>query len=326
MGKTLHIYNPEHDLALAAGNSNYTPPAEILKLKLINALLPARYAGNGDFILVPKELTQPQIETSDFLPLAKSKNISVVWPKDIPAISHLINKVNPWGWDPAVKSLLESSGIEPSLLPSMEEIEKIRELSHRATSITFRKLISEILGIPEYLPAHIVHHTEEIPPLLERYHRIFFKAPWSSSGRGIVVSDHISSKGLMEWAHGTIKKQKCLIAEPAWRRKLDFATEWIIENQKARFIGYSVFETSSRGKYHGNMEASQSDILNTILREAPSFHSGYIYAQKNVIDSLISPFYSGPLGIDMLADTEGRINPCVEINLRHTMGLINILP
>ena len=31
--------------------------------------------------------------------------------------------------------------------------------------------------------------------------------------------------------------------------------------------------------------------------------------------------YVGPVGIDMLADKDGRVNPCVEINLRHTMGM-----
>jgi hypothetical protein len=44
------------------------------------------------------------------------------------------------------------------------------------------------------------------------------------------------------------------------------------------------------------------------------------------IDTLIAPHYSGPLGIDMMLyrDDKGEIaiNPCVEVNLRMTMGMV----
>ena len=44
------------------------------------------------------------------------------------------------------------------------------------------------------------------------------------------------------------------------------------------------------------------------------------------IDDLIAPHYDGPVGIDMMLywDENGRIalNPCVEVNLRMTMGMV----
>lgn len=46
-----------------------------------------------------------------------------------------------------------------------------------------------------------------------------------------------------------------------------------------------------------------------------------IESQRLAIDSLIAPHYNGPVGIDMFSTVEGDLNPCVEINLRLTMGL-----
>ena len=44
------------------------------------------------------------------------------------------------------------------------------------------------------------------------------------------------------------------------------------------------------------------------------------------LDAIIAPHYDGPLGIDMMLyrDEHGEIalNPCVEVNLRMTMGMI----
>ena len=46
-----------------------------------------------------------------------------------------------------------------------------------------------------------------------------------------------------------------------------------------------------------------------------------IELQRDAIAEVVAPGYSGPLGIDMLATGDGRINPCVEMNLRMTMGM-----
>lgn len=60
-----------------------------------------------------------------------------------------------------------------------------------------------------------------------------------------------------------------------------------------------------------------------MVSEASGEWSGRIIdAQKTILQSMIAPRYSGPVGIDMLATADGHINPCVEINLRMTMGMV----
>lgn len=320
---SLLVFNPEHDLALAVGQGPYTPPSEISKLKKNLSLLPALYADNSDFILIDSHLEGSDTLSLIYYDLALTKNLKLVRIEELERFSPTISKVIPWGWDHAIRQSLLLYGVSERLLPSRFQIDNIRRLSHRNMTILFRKRICEILNLPLLNPTKELFNINEVESYLNSNPLAYFKAPWSSSGRGIVVSDHITQKGLLEWAHGVIRRQGSVMAEPKWNRNIDFASEWYIENGEPEFIGYSVFQTSDRGKYHGNIKGSQEDMKGLILQKT-SFNSKIIEAQKRTLQELIAPYYSGPLGIDMLADDCGNINHCVEINLRLTMGFIEI--
>lgn len=321
----LYIFNPEHDLSLAAGNTpSYTPPAEAVKVKKKLALLPVNFAGNSDFILIPDGFSEDEIKRLEFYDIVSRKGVKLVCPKDLGAIANRIEKVEPWGWDFHLADYLKRTGIPEGLLPTTEELDRIRDLSHRRTTIPFRKAIAKRLNRePKFLPQELIS-LKEVTDFYKEHPDGFFKAPWSSSGHGIVVADHISEKGLMEWASGTLKRQGSIIAEPAWKRVFDFATEWKIRDGEAIFLGYSVFEASSRGKYHNNLKASQHKLLSVIEERVPNFDYRVIKAQAKALEKLVAPYYSGPAGIDMLVDEDGEINPCVEINLRLTMGMVDL--
>ena len=323
--KRLFVFNPEHDLALGVGQGSYTPPTEIIKIRKEFSLLPSSFAGDSDFILIPDSLSEKEITSLPYYNETQKKKIIIIKSEDLISVTDKISKIYPWGWDHAIINDLLKSGIPEYMVPSEEEIKNIRILSHRRTTISFREKLAEILTSPLInLPVEL-KTLREVERLLECKEILYLKAPWSSSGRGIIVSDHITHKGLLEWCHGIIKKQGSVMAEPAWDRVFDFASEWFIKDHKATFVGYSVFKTSSRGKYHGNINDSQEIIRTLIKKSTPEFDENVIKAQQQVIDKIISPFYEGPLGIDMLSDSEGRINPCVEINLRFTMGHIPLL-
>lgn len=286
--------------------------------------MPALLADNSDFIIIPQNISEEELRTLPYYELAVKKNLNLIPLDEIPMHVGKFARVVPWGWDKAIFNELFSNGTPLHLLPSPLRMENIRNLSHRKTTIEFRKNIGKILREPVLNLPEQLFSTEEVEVFLSKHNPAYFKSPWSSSGRGIVVSDHISHKGLMEWAHGTIKKQGSVIGEPAWPRIFDFASEWWVTHNNAIFVGYSVFETSSRGKYHKNIEGNQNELLDMIMEKVPNFSPKILQAQKETILELISPSYSGPLGIDMLADYEGKINPCVELNLRFTMGFLNL--
>lgn len=326
---SLFIFNPEHELALASNRSIYTPPKRVIELRKQLSLLPALYAGNSDFILLPPEVSEveaqnPFLLNEEHFKAVEEKNLKLVKDSGLPEIMEEIEKVEPWGWNKALVHRLTEAGLPQEKLPDDITLYHIRRLSHRTTSIHFKEIVEECLKQKANLQAREIFSLEELEDFLSFHPLAYLKAPWSSSGRGIVVTDHISAKGLKEWAHGTIKHQGSLIAEPKWERKLDFATEWFIENHNSVFMGFSVFETSSRGKYHGNISGNQEELFH-IISEASNFDMKIVEAQKLAIEKLISPWYNGPLGIDMLSDYNGEINPCVEINLRMTMGHLNLM-
>ena len=48
----LYVFNPEHDIALAANLSNFTSPLAGRKLRYDIGYIPALWAGDDDYVLV----------------------------------------------------------------------------------------------------------------------------------------------------------------------------------------------------------------------------------------------------------------------------------
>ena len=71
----LHIFNPEHDIALASNLTNFTAPHAGRQLRADLGFLPALWADEGDYVLV---------EDADYAALAyrratKGRKCRVVW-------------------------------------------------------------------------------------------------------------------------------------------------------------------------------------------------------------------------------------------------------
>lgn len=316
----LFIFNPETDFARAQPATIYTPTKKVSEMKRAMALQPALMGSKGDFVLLPDEIDNARIDSlADF---DKILRLGIIPAKidDVSSIPDL--QIVPWGWDFSVISMLRRHGVAPQLLPTDEMLRTITSLSHRRTTIEFHKRLCSIgLSSDEDIPAEL-SDIDSISDYLSLNLHCYLKAPWSSSGRGVVSADSISYDKVMQWARGTLRRQGSILAEPAWDKTLDFATEWDCDGGKALFAGYSVFTTAATGQYCGNMLRGQAELKSIINQSIDADLDGIVAAQKEIIDQLIAPHYSGPLDIDMLADRSRRVNACVEINLRLTMGRI----
>lgn len=323
----LHIFNPDTDYALASDSPYYTAPAHVVSLRKENALLPALYADKGDAIIIMDRILQP-IDTLRFHDVVSRKAITVLTPEEASEDTHLLTSYipEPWGWNRQIRRwLLElSAGRSMPGMPSEEDITNLRNLSHRRTTIAFFRELSGFLDPEIEIPQEITLAEDGISAF-HLTHRLFFKAPWSSSGRGVILTDDLEEKHVAPWLRGIIRRQGSVMMEKAYDRKLDFATEWVCRDNKARFIGYSVFNVSRRGKYQYNRTGSQQELLKVIETSTDRWNPDIFSLQQKAIEKIIAPYYSGPLGIDMLVTDSGAINPCVEINLRHTMGMIELL-
>lgn len=301
--KRLYIFNPEHDLSLAAGTSNYQAPESALFLASDLALLPKWYAEYGATVF----------DRSEIMPIDPNEEFE---------------SVVPWGWDKSVKRLLIVNGINESILPSDDKIEAIRQLSHRRTATRAMAHLRSRLGEKYHfpLPAAELHSVEEVKTFAEAYDEIVIKAPWSSSGRGVYWTTASFTPSLVGWIKRTIEKQGSIMAELAMDRVMDFAMEFKIEHGKCEFVGYSLFFTEGQGAYRGNRLMSNKRIAEIISEWISTEELDDVERELIAyIDSYLAKTYEGFVGVDMFIYKNNggfMLNPVVEINLRMTMGMV----
>ncbi len=309
--RRLHIFNPETEMALAAGGASYSAPHAIAELKRRWGLLPAVWAAPGDLILADNPETYPRISQ-----LIKEKNLEIVGLK---AIRDLDATPEPWGWNRALRNELVRNGLAEALMPEDEALRRWRELAHRKTAWQFHQQWKETFGETQVELPEVCSTIEDALRAAKRFGSACLKLPWSSSGRGVWFSALLDEAKMRSIARGAIKRQGALIVEKAESVALDFATEWESRRGECHFLGFSLFRTDRAG-YSGNLSAPQEEIINEIEKWAPGSVISIVERQKEILNRITAPYYEGLFGVDMFATADGRINPCVEINLRRTMG------
>ena len=311
----LHIFNPEHDIALAANLSNFTAPHAGRQLRHDLGYLPAIWADDDDYVLV-ENVEDAQ---RDFARVMHRKFERFV---DKYQISKLdMTHIEPWGWDLALRSFLMRYGVEA--VPTEDEIAEIRDLSHRKYAVDLlRELMFEGCTGESCLADTIT----EVQQALRNRQRIVVKAPWSSSGRGIRFIDNEMNDYQRRWIQNVTAAQGCVVIETYCHKVKDFGMEFESDGKGlVRYLGLSLFHTQN-GAYVGNVLAYEeekceminryvSEDLLRIVREKICDYLGVLYKGRFV----------GSFGVDMMVvrgDDQQHflLNPCVEINLRRTMG------
>ncbi len=230
---TIHIFNPEHDYALAAFSPFYTPPAEVMDLRRAMALYPLKYAQAGDAILL---LDDPHS------PITPQCGISIITTADLAEFTaaHPDAEFQPWGWNPMIRHTLLVSGVPEKMLPSEKWLKMLAGLSHRRSTIEFNRSLNNLLNEynpPAPLPLEF-KSVEEALRWEKKNHPVFFKAPWSSSGRGILFTDGLDAeRHIRPWLRGIIRRQGSVMGEFAADKAIDFATEWRISTE-APYVDY----------------------------------------------------------------------------------------
>ena len=319
---TLHIFNPEHDIALATNLSNFTAPHAGRQLRNDLGFLPALWAENGDHILVSHEevaMKQYRRICHRLKTLGITESLPAVNPKftdsKVAVYRQETSSLQPWGWDRAIRRELERMGFTEPLLPTMEQTEQVRQLSHRRTSAQLLSLLQMEGTVGE---ARECTTTEQVTNLLQHQESLVLKAPWSSSGRGVRFVRSVEElSNVMNWISNILKTQGSIMAEPYYNKVKDFGMEFMAdENGGIHYLGLSLFHTVN-GAYEGNVLATESVKQEMISRYIPACMLDSV--KHKIIEHLCLDGYVGPFGIDMMVTKEG-FHPCVEINLRRTMG------
>ena len=325
----LHIFNPEHDIALASNLANFTAPHAGRQLRADLGFLPVLWAKEGDVVLV--ENVEHAQKASRRLRRCAGVQFASVPPQEIDGIQV-------WGWDKALKAQLKRKGVAPSLLPSDAYLEHIRLLSHRRTSARLLPLLQMQGTVGE---SYECVKPEEVEMLLQKYGQIVLKAPWSSSGRGLrfLSTERTPFQMQAGWFRNVVAQQGSVMVEPLYNKVRDFGMEFYADDSGIHYLGLSLFHTVN-GAYEGNILAMEATKREIIGRYIPVSLLDSI--EQKIISSLDLGDYRGPFGVDMMIVTsvshhpslratlrpsgqrtispQCLLHPCVEINLRRTMG------
>lgn len=320
MKNVLFLFNPDHDLALANHDVNYMSPASARQFSTDLALFPVWYAGVQNAVLAPSayNLTFLNEIHAQFPGLA-----SLLTEAEVAMTKNM--EFSPWGWDPAVYKRLIQLGVPPRALPTREQLNEIREKSHRLQAVQLLKRLQfdHCCGESFYIT-----NLDELRTFVQTRTSCLLKAPLSGSGKGLNWCKGVFTPHISDWCRNVIRQQKGVVAEPIYDKVTDFAMQFYVDTEgTVRFSGYSLFCTTNSGSYDGNILTTDSEIEGYLTKYIPSGALDKVRdALEKELSELVGGIYVGYLGVDMMVCRsydlfEFRLHPCVEINLRMNMGM-----
>lgn len=285
------LFYPSHDIALAHGIKHFNPPLAALRLQ--------------------EDLS----------------SLSDIW--NGPYRRGEVPFPQPWGWDWDTRRFIqETYKIKASQLPTDEDLASIRSLSSRQTTIALlselnKRMSGSDFEMPEYLAS-----VEEAEAYLQRHPDSVFKTLWSSSGRGLMRST-FPLPTLRKQLAAAIRRMGGVMGE-AWRddKVQDFAMLFFVGTDEVRFVGYSLFDNEASTYRQGYLLSDERIVEKLGVDKAllAEIRDHYIEILSVLFAPLMhKPWQVGYVGIDMLtygtAD-DLKVSPCVEMNLRCTMGVV----
>ena len=327
----LHVFNAGHDEALVPAAHVCQPSRAARLMERDLSALPALWASADDVVLLPPDAPTPPEALRRLTPGVRF----VTAPADgrpLPAtLWEGIGGIAPWGYDLRLRHVLAGLGAPARLLPDAAWIgDVVRPLSSRQTAVG---LLPAIVGTLRHaLPTLPVvgrsawcTSASEARAALAANGRSMCKTPWSCSGRGVFVAPWPAEETVWRRIERAIAAQGGVAIEPLYDVAADLAMEFVADHTGVHYAGLSVFETCG-GRYGGNVVDSDDALAQRLpetLRPAlPTV--GVVVAET--LHTLLCGRYHGAMGVDMMVvrqtDRTWALHPCVELNLRRTMGMV----
>lgn len=318
----LYLLNLDHDLALSCHEANYMPPDAVKGMMFDLALLPIWFAPDGSAVLASPTYNQNYLaDVAERFRL----QVRLMVPSELKEKTSL--EVVPWGWNLALRRYLLECGLKENQLPSPEEVEVRRALSHRRSAVE----LLPTLQLNDWFCGESFFLTDDSSCrwFIESHECCVLKSPLSGSGKGLNWCKGVYTPSIAGWCKRVIRQQDGVVAEPIYQKQQDFAMEFYSDGcGRISFVGYSMFTTNRSGAYLSNELLSDEQIESYLGTFVPL--SEIKRLRTILIDRLtdrLSTRYTGFLGVDMMICSwpdapNFRIHPCVEINLRMNMGIV----
>lgn len=314
----LFCYNIGSEISQAFNNQqSYTPSATVRCLRRDLAFLPAWITEYSDhsFVLCPEEaipdkppfLSYPLCNTISEEVLANKFNGNIVR-------LHL-NGTEP-GYTRSLIKKFPSIGFQET--NANINVETLRSFYDRSLSVCY---LSE--NCPCFTPS-IIENSSDLSLFLSKSGKDnVIKQSYTSSGRGILRYNR--DELIRNIKKGIIKYP--FIIEPLYKKIADWATEFTIEGDKhpiVKYLGLSHFRCN-QFKYSHNIIMNQTILHEQLIdRIGEDTFQKTINEQKLFLEKKVAKEYRGDVGIDMMIVSDDlnnlTLHPCVEINVRSTMG------
>ncbi len=328
-------------MAIANGTVSYMPPSILQKFERDLSVISSYFAKENDFVVVKDPIDESWVSYMKGLGF---KLPNYILRDKISENRELKNTelgfIRPWGWSPVVHNIFKNirplCSVNFQNTPNSIWCESHKDLYSRITALNIYNYITsnydyDFLAGEDDVPK-VCNSVKEVENLLERFDKLVVKAPWSSSGRGLlIIKDKSLSIQESQWISGILKNQSYIMAEE-WREKLfDLSFHYFIdEKSRVKHIGNVSFFTDDKGSYQGNnlraLPSSLDESIYGFLRDGNMDVLSDILKDALEKSSLPENYY-GYLGVDAYVyntDDGLKIFPCVEINLRYTMGTLNL--
>ena len=317
----LHIFNPDHDMALASNLQVFTAPHAARQLQSDLEYLPALWADEGDLVLV-ENVDNARDKMRHLAGVAGRKHVQFITPDQLASAfkaSFLVDSIHPWGWNKALCFKLQRLGCPKIMLPTTSVLQRLRQISSR-----------------QWAASHLQQDVKFVDNVAALEHMmlteggVVIKAPWSCSGRGVrfynAENNSAVCQDTLRWAQNVIAKQGGVTVEPYYNKVKDFGMEFEMFDGHVHYLGLSLFNTSNTA-YSGNLLATEDAKEKIISRYIPVTQLQVIRQYViDVMEPALKGMYNGAFGVDMMICTRNSsskeilVNPCIEVNLRRTMG------
>lgn len=294
------------------------------------------FAEEGDFVWQPEQ-------DGSWGRLLDHSLAEVLSPEVLPEALEL----SPWALEPHLLHTItqQLKGIYPSLRLIQPKIsEAYLRLSHRRSAEgLLRQLIEHSLA-PQYLlprwiegdrPQHeieaeIGHWARVYQQQYLGLQALFAKRPFSSSGRGVQpIPLPLEADRVRALAAGC-RRSGSLSLEPMLQVLDNWALEyWSDGLGQVSLLGLSHFEThEASGAYRGNILAGEAQLREELEQLVGAEVLAAVVEQHcRLLSHSLGSGYRGYVGVDLFVysapwDERPRLHPCVEINLRTTMGVL----
>jgi hypothetical protein len=331
----LFYFNPSCEMAVANGHTSYMPPQKINKFENDLEVLPLWLAAGKDLLLTRNPVDKIFTETLSKLGIAMPRFI-----QSVPQLNREnISELHPWGWSPAVHKKLEAFKAQCASTWNGNPMCSWNE--------THKEMLSRLSGLELYekfeaklAPEHTLLETPTKPLIVSSPEQLFdiqksmsfpivLKTPWSASGRGLFKIDKPGSTAFTNrHISGKLKQQGFLLAEPFLEKIQDVSFHFWSGKQGIRYLGCTFFKTDRAGQFLGCythapiLEELKYFPLNESIEQAKQV------LQQSLENMKLYTRYHGPVGIDAIffrnKNNAVKLHPCIEMNLRYTMGLMNI--